>query len=95
MKPIFSEQVLSVSVTKDFFSGIFGMFGKKLESYAVKYRRAREIAICDLENQAKQMHADDIADLRVCYNQFVNSEVIFITVMAYGTAIVFNDRINL
>lgn len=89
---IFSEQVLSVNVAKDFVNGIKGMFGTKLEMYAEEYRKAREHALAELKAQADTLECNAIANLKIYYNQFVNSGVIFITVMAYGNAVVIEDN---
>lgn len=84
---VFSEQVISVSVMKDLLSGIKGVFGAKLDSYAGEYRKVREQAIDDLKEKAKALGGDAVIQVNVRYDQFINSDIVIITVTAYGTAV--------
>lgn len=84
---VFSEQVISVSVMKDLLSGIKGVFGAKLDSYAEEYRKVREQAIDDLKEKAKALGGDAVIQVNVRYDQFINSDIVIITVTAYGTAV--------
>ncbi|MCI8285386.1 MAG: YbjQ family protein [Firmicutes bacterium] len=92
-KVIFSEQVISVNAAKDIMNGIKGIFGGSLESYSDEYKTVRENAVSDLKKQAEMLNGGAIIDLHISYGQFINSDMLCITAMAYGT-VVDIERLN-
>lgn len=84
---VFSEQVISINVAKDIMNGIKGFFGAKIDAYSEEYTKVRTLAIDDLTEQAKALNGDAIVHLNVFYNQFINSDIMFVTVTAYGTVV--------
>ncbi|MFC0232949.1 heavy metal-binding domain-containing protein [Vagococcus entomophilus] len=85
---IFSEQVISVNIVKDALSGIKGIFGGKSHAYSAEYKKARELALIELKDEAKKLAANAIVDVQLHFNQFINSDIMLIVVTASGTAAV-------
>ena len=84
---IFTEQVISINAAKDIANSIKGIFGGKFDSYAEEYKKARELAINHLKDQAKQMGGNAIINLKIQYNQFINSDIIFVVATADGLVV--------
>lgn len=84
---LFTEQVASVNVVKDLASWIKGIAGGKMDTYAKEYAKARRLALDALEEQATAVHADALVDLRIDFNEFVNSELLIITCAASAVAV--------
>lgn len=84
---LFTEQVTSVNVVKDLASWLKGITGRKMDAYANEYAKARSLALAALEDQAIALQADALIDLRVDFNEFVNSELIIIACTASAVAV--------
>lgn len=84
---IFSEQVIAVSAAKDIGNVIKGFLGGRLDGYANEYKIARKNSVDDLKKQAEEIEGDAVIGLRVSYGEFINSDMLFITAMAYGTVV--------
>lgn len=84
---VFSEQVLSVNAVKDVVNSIKGIFGGKVDSYAEEYSAARKLALEHLTEQAEKLGGNAIINVRVQYNQFINSDLIFVIASASGLVV--------
>lgn len=84
---LFTEQVTSVNVVKDLASWIKGITGGKMDTYAKEYAKARQLALDALEQQATAHEANALINLRIDFNEFVNSELIIITCAASAVAV--------
>lgn len=87
IESLFTEQVTSVNVVKDLTSWLKGITGGRMDTYAKEYAKARQLALAALEEQASALQADALIDLRVDFNEFVNSELIIITCAASAVAV--------
>lgn len=85
---VLNEQVFSVDIVTDTLSGLGSIFGGHSSSYTDEYRKGREAVVKGLEEKAEKMGANAIVGLKVQYGQFINSEIMIITVAANGTAVV-------
>lgn len=84
---LFTEQVTSVNVVKDLASWLKGITGGRMDAYAREYARVRQLALAALEEQASALQSDALIDLRVDFNEFVNSELLIITCAASAIAV--------
>lgn len=87
IEPLFTEQVTSVNIVKDLTSWLKGITGGKMDAYAREYAKVRQLALAALEEQASALQADALIDLRVNFNEFVNSELSIITCAASAVAV--------
>lgn len=91
---VFSEQVLSINAVKDVMNSFKGIFGGELGSYAEEYKKARLLALKHIEKQAEKIGGNAIINLNVRYNQFINSDIIFIVVAASGLVVTVEEAEN-
>lgn len=84
---LFAEQGTSINVVKDLASWLKGITGGRMDTYVKEYARARSLALAALEDQAIALQADALIDLRVDFNEFVNSELIIIACTASAVAV--------
>lgn len=84
---VFSEKVISINAVKDMSNYIKGIFGGQFDSYAEEYTKARTLALEHLENQAKALNSNAIINVNVQFDQFINSDIIFIIAAANGVAV--------
>ena len=82
-----SEQVAAINVARDVVNWAKSLLGGKTDAYSQEYPRLRRQALEDLERQAQALGADAVVDLKLHYDQFLNSEVIMVVVTAAGTAV--------
>lgn len=82
-----SERVAAINAAKDAINWVKGLWGGQSDAYSEEYRKARQQALQDLQSQAAALGADAIMDLKLHYDQFLNSEIIMVVVTASGTAV--------
>jgi len=84
---VFGEVVNGVDFVKDFAAGLTNFFGGRSGSYEGELIEARENAIREMENRARQMGANAIVGVDIDYEVLGQSNNMLM-VTASGTAVV-------
>lgn len=84
---VFGEVVNGVDFVKDFAAGLTNFFGGRSGSYEGELIEARENAIREMENRAKQMGANAIVGVDIDY-EVLGQANNMLMVTASGTAVV-------
>ncbi|MHC4157396.1 MAG: heavy metal-binding domain-containing protein, partial [Planctomycetota bacterium] len=74
------------NIFKDFFAGIRDIVGGRSAAYEKELRRAREIALQEVEQQAAQLGANAVVGVDLDY-ETVGSQAAMLMVSASGTAV--------
>ena len=80
------EAILGANIFKDFFAGIRDIVGGRSAAYENELRRAREIALQEVEQQAAQLGANAVVGIDLDY-ETVGSQAAMLMVSASGTAV--------
>ncbi len=80
------EAILGANVVRDFFAGIRDVVGGRSGAYEKELRRAREIAMEELQAQARELGADAVVGIDLDY-ETVGQGGSMLMVSASGTAI--------
>ena len=82
------EAILGANIFKDFFAGIRDIVGGRSGAYEKELRKAREIAIAEMEEQARDMGANAVVGIDLDYeNVTLGSSGGMLMVTASGTAV--------
>jgi len=81
------EAIMGVNVFKDFFAGIRDLVGGRTDVYENELQRAREIAMKELQQQAKGFGANAVVGIDLDYEVIGESNGMMM-VCASGTAVV-------
>lgn len=84
---VFGEVVNGVDFVKDFAAGLTNFFGGRSGSYEGELIEARENAIREMENRARQMGANAIVGVDIDY-EVLGQANNMLMVTASGTAVV-------
>lgn len=82
------EAIIGANVFRDFFAGIRDIVGGRSGSYERALRDAKEIALKEMQEQAKKMGANAVIGVDLDY-ETVGKESSMLMVTASGTAIVY------
>lgn len=80
------ETIIGANVFKDFFAGIRDIVGGRAGSYEGVLRKAKEIALKEMEEQAARMGANAVIAVDIDY-ETVGSGGSMLMVTAAGTAV--------
>ncbi len=81
-----AEAILGANVFKDFFAGIRDIVGGRSASYERELRRARDIALDELAEEAERMGADAVVGIDVDYSTIgQNGSMLMVSIN--GTAV--------
>lgn len=83
---VFGEVVAGVNFIKDFAAGISNFFGGRSGSYEEELINARENALREMENRARQLGADAVVGVDIDY-EVLGSDNGMLMVTASGTAV--------
>lgn len=83
---VFGEVVAGVNFMKDFAAGISNFFGGRSGSYEEELINARENALREMENRARQLGADAVVGVDIDY-EVLGSDNGMLMVTASGTAV--------
>ncbi|MBX7150111.1 heavy metal-binding domain-containing protein [bacterium] len=83
------EAILGANIFKDFFAGIRDIVGGRSAAYEEELRKAKEIAVKEMEEQARAMGANAVIGIDLDYETIGQS---MLMVSASGTAILFEDK---
>lgn len=82
------EAILGANIFKDFFAGIRDIVGGRSAAYEQELRRAKEIAIQEMENEAAALGANAIVAMDLDYESLqVGQGGGMLMVSANGTAV--------
>ena len=81
------QAVLGTNVFRDFFAGIRDIVGGRAGSYEKELRRAKKLAIEDMEEEARELGADAIIGVDLDYEHIGTGERSMLMVSANGTAV--------
>ena len=79
--------MLGTNVFRDFFAGIRDIVGGRAGSYEKELRRAKKMAIEDMEEEAQDLGADAIIGVDLDYEHIGTGERSMLMVSANGTAV--------
>ncbi len=86
------EAIMGANIFKDFFAGIRDIVGGRSNSYEAELRKAKDIAIAELEENARQLGANAVIGIDLDY-ETVGPNGSMLMVSASGTAVKFEDEI--
>jgi uncharacterized protein YbjQ (UPF0145 family) len=80
------EAILGANIFRDFFAGIRDIVGGRSAAYEKELRRAREIALAELEQAAAQLGANAVVGVDIDY-ETVGAQGSMLMVSVSGTAV--------
>jgi uncharacterized protein YbjQ (UPF0145 family) len=83
---ITGEAILGANIFKDMFAAVRDIVGGRSSAYEKELGRAREIALDELEEWAKDLDADAVVGIDIDYESFGQSNGMMM-VSATGTAV--------
>jgi uncharacterized protein YbjQ (UPF0145 family) len=81
------EAILGANIFKDFFAGIRDIVGGRSAAYEAELRKAREIAMGEMEDAARDLGANAIVGVDLDY-ETVGGQSSMLMVSISGTAVV-------
>ncbi|MCZ7604258.1 MAG: heavy metal-binding domain-containing protein [Melioribacteraceae bacterium] len=84
------EAILGANIFKDFFAGIRDIVGGRSASYEKELRRAKDLAISEMIDQARSMGGNAVLSVDLDY-ETIGQGGSMLMVSANGTAIVLED----
>ena len=79
------EAILGANIFKDLFAGIRDIVGGRSGAYEQELRKARQIALEELAQQAQQLGADAVVGIDIDYETVGQGSMLMVT--ASGTAV--------
>ncbi len=80
------EAILGTNVIKDFFAGIRDIVGGRADAYEKELRKGRDIALAEIEQEARRLGADAIVAIDLDY-ETVGQGGTMLMVAVSGTAV--------
>lgn len=88
-KGIVSARVVTgFGAFRDFFSSITDFFGGRSGSYQKELKKAEEIALAELSQEATSTGANAVIDIKIDYEPISSKRKSLVMVVATGTAVV-------
>lgn len=81
------EAIMGTNIFRDFFAGIRDIVGGRSGSYEKELRRAKELAMESMVEEAKELGADAIVAVDLDYETIGGSEKTMLMVVVNGTAV--------
>lgn len=81
------EAILGANIVRDFFASITDIVGGRSAAYEQELRKAKDIALAEMQQQAQQMGANAIIGIDIDY-ETVGAHGGMMMVSASGTAVV-------
>lgn len=82
------EAILGANIFKDFFAGIRDIVGGRSAAYENELRKAKDIAIAEMQSQAQSLGANAILAVDLDYETIGGNTGSMLMVSANGTAVV-------
>ena len=83
------EAILGANIFKDFFAGIRDIVGGRSAAYERELRKAKDIAIQEMAEQARQLGANGVIGVDLDFEEISPGSGTMLMVSASGTAIQF------
>jgi len=84
------EAIMGANLFKDFFAGIRDVVGGRSGAYEKEFRKAKECAMEDMIEEAKEMGADAVVGIDLDYEVIGGDNKTMLMVSANGTAVKFS-----
>jgi uncharacterized protein YbjQ (UPF0145 family) len=81
------EAILGANIFRDFFASITDIVGGRSAAYETELRKAKDIALAEMQQQAAQMGANAVIGVDIDY-ETIGSSGSMMMVSASGTAVV-------
>lgn len=81
------EAIMGANIFKDFFAGIRDIVGGRSVAYETELRKAKEVALEEMQIQAEQMGANAVLAVDLDYES-INAGGNMLMVSANGTAVI-------
>ena len=81
------DAILGANIFKDFFASIRDIVGGRSASYEAELRKAKDIALGEMQEQAKHLGANAIVGIDIDY-ETIGANASMLMVSASGTAVV-------
>ncbi|MEX6632803.1 YbjQ family protein [Hyphococcus lacteus] len=81
------EAILGVNIFRDLFAGITDILGGRSKGYQKALREARDHAMRDMEEEAKQLGADAVVGIDIDYEAVDTQKGAMLLVSCNGTAV--------
>jgi uncharacterized protein YbjQ (UPF0145 family) len=87
------EAILGANIFKDIFAGIRDIVGGRSAAYEKELRRAKEIALGEMQEEAKSFGCNAVIGVDLDYETIgIGQKGRMLMVSASGTAVVYEDR---
>lgn len=81
------EAILGANIFKDFFAGIRDIVGGRSAAYEAELRKARQIALDELQSEAEALGANAVVGVDLDYETIAGGSGNMLMVSASGTAV--------
>jgi len=81
------EAILGVNIFRDFFAGITDIIGGRSQGYQKALREARDHAMRDMQEEAKELGADAVIGVDIDYEAIETKRGSMLLVSCNGTAV--------
>ncbi|HOE12313.1 MAG TPA: heavy metal-binding domain-containing protein [bacterium] len=85
------EAILGANVFRDFFAGIRDIVGGRSAAYEKELRKAKEVALEDMTDQARALGANAVVAVDLDYETIGIGSGNMLMVSACGTAVIYQD----
>ena len=85
------EAILGANIFKDFFAGIRDIVGGRSAAYEKELRKAKDIAVTEMAEQAKAMGANAVVGIDLDYETIGGGGGNMLMVSAAGTAVLYEE----
>jgi uncharacterized protein YbjQ (UPF0145 family) len=85
------EAILGANIFKDFFAGIRDIVGGRSAAYEKELRKAKDIAVTEMSEQAKAMGANAVVGNDLDYETIGGGGGNMLMVSASGTAVLYEE----
>lgn len=82
------ETIIGANIFRDLFAGIRDIVGGRAEAYEEVLRKAKDTALCEMEQEAARLGANAVIGIDLDYETVGNS---MLMVTASGTAVNYNE----
>jgi len=85
------EAILGANIFKDLFAGIRDIVGGRSAAYENELRKAKEIAVSEMTEQARQLGANAVVGIDLDYETIGGGSGNMLMVSACGTAVSYEE----
>lgn len=85
------EAILGTNLFKDFFAGITDIIGGRSATYEKELRKAKEIAMQEMQEEARRLGANAIIGIDLDYEEISPGQGTMLMVSISGTAVIISN----